>query len=68
MSYTEKKEHEKLVAEIEKLENEKAALIEKLSSGTLPTDELVDSSKKIKSLTDQIDSKTLRWLELEDIG
>ena len=68
LSYTEKKEHEKLVAEIEKLENEKAALIEKLSSGTLPTDELVDSSKKIKSLTDQIDSKTLRWLELEDIG
>ncbi|HEY5692425.1 MAG TPA: ABC-F family ATP-binding cassette domain-containing protein [Cyclobacteriaceae bacterium] len=68
LSYTEKKEHEKLVAEIEKLESEKAVLIDKLSSGTLATDELVDSSKKIKLLTDQIDSKTLRWLELEDIG
>lgn len=68
LSYTEKQEHDKLVAEIEKLENEKAVLIEKLSSGTLATDELVDSSKKIKLLTDQIDSKTLRWLELEDIG
>lgn len=68
LSYTEKQEHDKLVAEIEKLENEKGVLIEKLSSGTLATDELVDSSKKIKLLTDQIDSKTLRWLELEDIG
>lgn len=67
LSYAEQKEHEKLVAEIEKLENEKAALIKKLSSGTLATDELVESSKKIKLLTDQIDSKTLRWLELEDI-
>lgn len=68
LSFNEKKEYEKLVAEIEKLESEKAVLIEKLSSGTLATDELVDSSKKIKLLTDQIDSKTLRWLELEDIG
>jgi len=68
ISYAEKKEHESLELEIEQLEREKEALIEKLSLGTLGTEELVACSKRIKELTDGIDSKTLRWLELEDLG
>lgn len=66
MSYAEKKEHESLESEIEKLESEKAGLIEKLSDGSLDNEELVECSKRIKLLTDEIDSKTLRWLELEE--
>lgn len=66
ISFAEKKEHELLEKEIESLEKEKEDLIEKLSSGSLDTDELVNCSKRIKELTDSIDSKTLRWLELEE--
>jgi ATP-binding cassette subfamily F protein uup len=68
LSYIEKKEHGTLEKEIEKLEAEKAALINKLSSGKLETDELVTCSKRIKELTDDIDAKTLRWLELEEFN
>lgn len=66
ISFVEKKEHESLEKEIEALEKEKKALIEKLSSGALETEELVNCSKRIKEITDAIDSKTLRWLELEE--
>ncbi|MEZ4945734.1 MAG: ABC-F family ATP-binding cassette domain-containing protein [Cyclobacteriaceae bacterium] len=68
ISFAEKKEHESLEKEIDSLEKEKQALIEKLSSGALETEELVNCSKRIKELTDAIDSKTLRWLELEEFG
>ncbi|MFZ1809101.1 MAG: ABC-F family ATP-binding cassette domain-containing protein [Cyclobacteriaceae bacterium] len=68
ISFTEKKEHELLEKEIEAMEKEKAELVEKLSSGALETEELVNCSKRIKVLTDTIDSKTSRWLELEDFG
>lgn len=67
LSYTEKKERELLENEIDGLEKEKADLIEKLSSGALDTEELVTCSKRIKELTDTIDAKTLRWLELEEL-
>jgi len=66
ISFVEKKEHESLEKEIEAMEKEKKALIEKLSSGALETEELVNCSKRIKEITDAIDSKTLRWLELEE--
>lgn len=68
ISYAEKKEHDSLEQEIESLEKEKAILIDKLSSGILATEELVECSKRIKLLTDAIDSKTIRWLELEEFG
>ena len=66
ISFAEKKEHESLEKEISAMEKEKETLIKKLSSGALETEELVNCSKRIKELTDAIDSKTLRWLELED--
>ena len=66
ITFAEKKEHELLEKEIDAMEKEKEKLIEKLSSGSLETEELVNCSKRIKELTDEIDSKTLRWLELEE--
>jgi len=68
LSYAEKREYEKLYLEIEHLENEKKELMEKLSSGKLENGDLVQCSVRIKELTDSIDSKTLRWLELEEMA
>ncbi len=59
---------ERLEAEIPELEQEKAAIEEKLSSGDLPFEELTALSERITALMDQIDTKSMRWLELSEIG
>ncbi len=68
LSYAEKKEYDELFDEIESLEDEKKELMDKLSLGGLDNDELIKCSIRIKDLTDTIDSKTLRWLELEELA
>lgn len=68
MSFGEKKELEQLISDIEKMENEKKELILKLSDGDLSPDDLVKCSVRIKELTDVIDSKTIRWMELEELA
>ncbi len=68
MSFAEKKELEQLISDIEKMEIEKKELIQKLSDGDLLPDDLVKCSVRIKELTDVIDSKTLRWMELEELA
>ena len=50
-----------------KLEAEKKAIEEALCSGTLSVDELTEKSKRLPQLTDLIDEKTMRWLELSEI-
>lgn len=55
---------EKLIPE---LEAEKAALEAEMSSGTLPIDELTAKSVRISELIDQIDTASMRWLELSEI-
>ena len=68
MSFSEKKELEQLISDIEKMENEKQDLIHQLSDGDLSPDSLVKCSVRIKELTDVIDSKTIRWMELEELA
>lgn len=68
LSYVEKKEYESLFLEIEKLEAEKKLLMDQLSSGTLDNEGLIKCSVRIKELTDAIDSKTVRWIELEEMA
>ena len=67
LTFKEKKEFEVLDAEIPQLEAEKAE-IEALSSGTLSTDELLAKSDRITKLIEEIDEKTLRWLELSEFA
>jgi len=67
LSYQEKKEYETLEGEIDALEKEKELLVEKLSNQSLNQDELVNCSKRIKEVTDLIEDKMLRWLELEEL-
>ena len=67
LSFNEKREFERLEAEIPELEAEKAALETEMSSGTLSTEELIAKSERIAALIEEIDSKSMRWLELSEL-
>ncbi len=66
MSFNEKREFEQLDREIPEMETLKAGLEEVLSSGSLSSDELMEKSSQISRLMNEIDEKTLRWLELSE--
>ena len=66
LSFNEKRELEALEAEIPALEREKAETESLLSSGTLSPDELTAHSERVARLMDEIDAKTLRWMELSE--
>ena len=67
MSFKEKMEFERLSKEIEQLEAEQKTLEEALCSGTLSIEELTEKSKRLPQLKDELDEKSLRWLELSEI-
>lgn len=67
MSFKERREFEQLEKEIAELEAEKKAIEDALCSGTLSVDELTEKSKRLPQLTDLIDEKTMRWLELSEM-
>ncbi|SKC55817.1 ATP-binding cassette, subfamily F, uup [Bacteroidales bacterium WCE2008] len=68
MSFKEKQEFAQLEKDIEALGAEKAAIEEKMNSGTLPYDELQAASERFGELTDLLDEKELRWLELSELS
>ena len=51
-------------AEIAALEAEKKALETALCSGTLSVEELTEKSRRLPQLTDELDEKEMRWLEI----
>jgi ATP-binding cassette subfamily F protein uup len=67
MTFKEKQEFERLEKEIAGLEDEKKRLEEALCSGTLSVDELTENSKRLPLLNNELDKKTMRWLELSEI-
>lgn len=67
LSFKEKREFEELDELIPKLEEEKASLETELSSGLLSSDELINKSNRISELIDEIDEKTMRWMELSEL-
>jgi ATP-binding cassette subfamily F protein uup len=67
LSFKEKKEFESLETEIQELEEEKKRAEEQLSSGELSADEVVSISERYAELTDLIDEKSMRWLELSEL-
>ena len=67
MSYKEKREFEQLERDIEALEREQKEAEEKLSSGTLKVEEIVTLSKRLPALKDELDEKSMRWLELSEL-
>lgn len=68
MTFKEKQEFERLETEIADLEDEKKRLEEALCSGSLSVEELTESSKRLPVLNDELDEKTMRWLELSEIS
>ena len=66
LSYKEQKELEALDIEIPKLEAEKEAVENALNNGTLSMDELNEKSARISELINEIEEKTMRWLELSE--
>jgi len=67
MTFKERREYEQLEVEIAALEAEKSAIEAALCSGTLSVDELTEKSKRLPLLTDELDTKTMRWFELGEI-
>lgn len=67
MSFKEKYEFQQLSKDIEALEQEQKDIEEALCSGTLSVDELTEKSKRLPILKDEIDEKSLRWLELSEL-
>lgn len=66
-SSNEKKEYEELQITIAKLEQEKARLTEEMSNGNLNNEKLIDTARRMEALTAEIDTKSLRWLELDEL-
>ena len=67
MSFKEKYEFQQLSKDIELLEQEQKDIEEALCSGTLSVDELTEKSKRLPKLKDELDEKSLRWLELSEL-
>ena len=68
LSFKEKQELAQLEQDIDALETEKRQIEADLCSGTLSVDELTRLSKRLPELNDEIELKTLRWMELEAVN
>jgi ATP-binding cassette subfamily F protein uup len=67
MSYKEKREYEQLEQEIAELEQEKRDVEAALCGGVVSVDEITRLSKRLPELNEQIDEKSMRWLELSEL-
>jgi ATP-binding cassette subfamily F protein uup len=67
LSYKEKRELEQLEKDIEALEAEKKQIEEALCGGTTSVDEITKLSKRLPVLNDELDEKSMRWLELSEM-
>lgn len=66
-SFKEKHEHDQLSKEIETLEKRKTEITEKMNSGIEDHGALHDLAFEFREISKQIDEKSLRWLELEEL-
>ncbi len=67
MTFKEKTEYAKLEKEIAALETEQHELEEALCSGTLSIEDLTEKSRRLPKLKEELDEKSMRWLELSEI-
>ncbi|HEY5823306.1 MAG TPA: ABC-F family ATP-binding cassette domain-containing protein [Cyclobacteriaceae bacterium] len=63
----EKKEYEDLQKLIKSLEEEKKQVSDKMNAPGLNHDELIKLGQRLESITTEVDEKTLRWLELDEV-
>jgi ATP-binding cassette subfamily F protein uup len=67
LTYKEKREFEQLQQDIANLEKEKQTITGQMNDGSLPFDQLQQFSVRISEITNLLDEKELRWLELSEI-
>lgn len=67
-SYKEEKEFECLEQEIAMLEEKTAELSRQMSSGTLSSDHLLSVGREYEELSNLLEEKSMRWLELSELG
>ena len=67
LSYKEKREMEQLEKDIAALEEEKKQIEDALCGGTTSVDEITAMSKRLPVLKDELDEKSMRWLELSEV-
>lgn len=67
MTFKEKREFERLELEIAALEAEQSEIERALCSGRLSVEELTAKSKRLPELKEELDAKSMRWLELSEI-
>ena len=68
LTFKERQEFEQLEKDIETLEQEKTDIETALSSGTISVDEITVMSKRLPLLNDELDEKSMRWLELSEFA
>jgi ATP-binding cassette subfamily F protein uup len=68
MNYKEQKEYENLAIEIEVLEKKKMILVEKMNAGEGSHEELASWAKEFEEISNTIEEKELRWLELAEMS
>ncbi|WP_321286407.1 ABC-F family ATP-binding cassette domain-containing protein [uncultured Sunxiuqinia sp.] len=66
MSFSEKREFEQLEQTIKELETEKNELELAMNSGELSNDDLIEKSNRFSQITNKLDEKEMRWLELSE--
>ncbi len=67
MTYKERIELQQLEKDIEALCTEKEQIEQELSSGTIAVERITELSKRLPVITDELDTKEMRWLELSEI-
>ena len=67
MNFKEKVEFKNMEGDIEKLENEKALLTDKLSDSSLSNADLMNAGNRLSEVIKELEAKSDRWLELADM-
>ena len=67
LTFKEKREYEQLEKDIAALEAEKKQIEDALSSGAVSVEDITTMSKRLPLLNDELDEKSMRWLELAEI-
>lgn len=67
LTYAERLELERLEKEIQELEQLQHTIEQELCSGTLDTEQITAKSKQFSSINDEINEKTMRWIELSEL-
>jgi ATP-binding cassette subfamily F protein uup len=68
LTFKERQEYEQLERDIEALEQEKKNIELALSSGSVSVEEITSMSKRLPLLNDELDEKSMRWLELSEFA